>query len=202
LAPFQVNLGQTYSATLVKGTCGSNYAAYAKVYLDFNRNFVFEGNEMIMSGSLTNAASASLTSSNITIPSGQASAGLCLLRVVLHEGGSATQTQACGTYQWGETQDYLVQINNPLALPLTGLVTYNNVSSTPLPLVTVRLLSYPAMVQESSVITNAQGSYSLGGYTNGTKTTNGTNLGWSECYRCPLSEFTFFQYPTVEWFAT
>ncbi|MFZ9680667.1 MAG: M43 family zinc metalloprotease [Bacteroidia bacterium] len=170
LAPFQVNLGQTYSATLVKGTCGSNYAAYAKVYLDFNRNFVFEGNEMIMSGSLTNAASASLTSSNITIPSGQASAGLCLLRVVLHEGGSATQTQACGTYQWGETQDYLVQINNPLALPLTGLVTYNNVSSTPLPLVTVRLLSYPAMVQESSVVTNAQGSYSLGGYTNGTKT--------------------------------
>jgi PKD repeat protein len=170
LPPFQVNLGQSYSATLVKGTCGTNYAAYAKVYVDFNRNYVFEANEMIMSGSLANTASASLTSTSISFSATQATAGLCLLRVVLQEGGNATTTQACGTYQWGETQDYSLLINNPSAAPLTGLVTYNNAASTPLSSVTVRLLSYPALVQEGSAITNAQGTYSLGGYTNGTKT--------------------------------
>ena len=170
LPPFQVTMGQSYAASLVKGTCGSNYAAYAKVYLDFNRNFVFEANEMIMSGSLANTASATLNASSLPIAGPQATAGLCLLRVVLNEGGDATNTQACGSYQWGETQDYLVQVNNPAALPLTGTVTYNNVSWTPLSAVTVQLLSYPGLVQEGTAVTNAQGSYSLSGYTNGNKT--------------------------------
>jgi len=64
----------------------------------------------------------------------------------------------------------LVQVNNPAALPLTGIVSYNNLSWTPLSSVTVRLLSYPSLVQEATVVTNAQGSYSLSGYTNGNKT--------------------------------
>ena len=80
--------------------------------------------------------------------------------------------QACdaSSSPWGETQDYLVQVNNPAALPLTGIVSYNNLSWTPLSSVTVRLLSYPSLVQEATVVTNAQGSYSLSGYTNGNKT--------------------------------
>jgi PKD repeat protein len=170
LPPFQVTLGQSYAASLVKGTCGGNYAAYAKVFIDFNRNYQFEVSEMIMGGSLANTASATLNASGLFIPAPQASAGLCLMRVVLNEGGNATTTQACGAYDWGETQDYLVQVNNPAALPLTGIVSYNNLSWTPLSSVTVRLLSYPSLVQEATVVTNAQGSYSLSGYTNGNKT--------------------------------
>ncbi|MFM7699688.1 MAG: PKD domain-containing protein, partial [Bacteroidota bacterium] len=72
--PFQVTLGQTYSATLIKGTCGGNYAAYAKVYIDYNRNFQFEGSEMVMEGSLANTANASLTLNNISIAAPAASA--------------------------------------------------------------------------------------------------------------------------------
>ena len=170
LPPFQVTLGQSYAASLVKGTCGGNYAAYAKVFIDFNRNYQFEVSEMIMGGTLANTASATLNASGLFIPAPQASAGLCLMRVVLNEGGNATTTQACGAYDWGETQDYLVQVNNPAALPLTGIVSYNNLSWTPLSSVTVRLLSYPSLVQEATVVTNAQGSYSLSGYTNGNKT--------------------------------
>jgi len=182
--PFQVTLGQTYSASLVRGTCGGNYAAYAKVFIDFNRNYQFEGNEMVMSGSLANTANATLTASNIAITSPLASAGLCLLRVVLQEAGSATLTQACGTYQWGETQDYMVQINGGVTLqPVSGLVTYNNTANTPLSAVNVRLLTVPGGVQDAQATTIANGTYSISTYTNGvrsfslntSRTTGGVN---------------------------
>lgn len=166
--PFQVTLGQTYSATLIKGTCGGNYAAYAKVYIDYNRNFQFEGSEMVMEGSLANTANASLTLNNISIAAPAASAGLCLMRVVLREGGTATSTQACGTYQWGETQDYMVQINGGVTIqPVSGVVTYNNSANTPLSSVNVRLLTVPGGVQDAQTTTASNGTYSINAYTNG-----------------------------------
>ena len=182
--PFQVTLGQTYSATIIKGTCGGNYAAYAKVYIDFNRNYQFEGNEMVMGGSLANTANASLTLNSIAITSPLASVGLSLMRVVIHEGGSATLTQACGTYQWGETQDYMVQVNSGATIqPVSGFVTYNNSASTPLSSVNVRLLTVPGGVQDAQAVTSVNGSYSINAYTNGlrsfsfntSRTTGGVN---------------------------
>jgi PKD repeat protein len=169
--PFQVTLGQTYSATLVRGTCGGNYAAYAKVFIDFNRNYQFESSEMVMSGALANTANATLTATNISVSSPVASAGLCLLRVVLHEGGSTTLTQACGTYQWGETQDYMVQINGGVTIqPVSGLVTYNNSANTPMSAVNVRLLTVPGGVQDALTTTISNGTYSMSSYTNGVRT--------------------------------
>jgi len=178
LPPFQVTPGQTYSATLIKGTCGGNYASYAKVFIDFNQNYQFEAGEQVMAGSMTNAANATLTAANIAVPSGAAS-GLCLLRVVLREAGSATTTQACSTYQWGETQDYLVQVNGTTAQPLTGTVTYQNAGSTPLSAVTVRLLDFPSQTQLSSTGTAANGAYSFSSYTNGSRLLKlSTARGW------------------------
>lgn len=168
--PFQVTLGQTYSSSVVKGTCGGNYASYAKVFIDYNRNYQFEASEMVMSGSLANTSNATLSATNIAITSPVASPGLCLLRLVLQEGGSATLTQACGTYQWGETQDYLVQINGgSTTQPVSGLVTYNNTANTPLSAVEVRLMTVPGGVQDALTTTGANGTYSISNYTNGVR---------------------------------
>ncbi|NBV05550.1 MAG: hypothetical protein EBS08_07810, partial [Cytophagia bacterium] len=168
--PFQVTLGQTYAATIVKGTCGGNYAAYAKVFIDFNRNYQFEGSELVMEGSLASTANASLTLSNISIAAPNASAGLSLLRVVVQEGGSSTLTQACGTYQWGETQDYMVQVNGGATLqPVSGVVTYNNSANSPLSSVNVRLLTVPGGVQDAQTTTVSNGTYSINAYTNGVR---------------------------------
>ncbi|MBM3935530.1 MAG: hypothetical protein FJ343_00060 [Sphingomonadales bacterium] len=168
--PFQVTIGQTYAATLVKGTCGGNYAAYAKVFIDFNRNYQFESSEMVMSGSLSNTANATLTVNNIAIGASAATAGLCLMRVVLQESGSATSTQACGTYTYGETQDYMVQINGGVTIqPVSGIVSYNNSVNTPLSSVNVRLLTVPGGVQDAQATTASNGLYSMNTYTNGVR---------------------------------
>ncbi len=168
--PFQVTLGQTYSATITKGTCGANYAAYAKVFIDFNRNYTFESNELVMGGSLANTANATLTLNSIPIGTPAATAGSSLMRVVLQEGGSATLTQACGTYQWGETQDYMVQINGVVTVqPVSGVVTYSNSANTPIASINVRLLTVPGGIQDAQTTTAANGSYSMNAYTNGVR---------------------------------
>ncbi|MFM7588206.1 MAG: GEVED domain-containing protein, partial [Bacteroidota bacterium] len=121
---------------------------------------------------------------NISIATPVASAGLCLMRVVLREAGTATSTQACGTYQWGETQDYMVQINGGVTIqPVSGVVTYNNSANTPLSSVNVRLLTVPGGVQDAQTTTAANGTYSINAYTNGlrsfslntARTTGGVN---------------------------
>ncbi|MFM7699190.1 MAG: GEVED domain-containing protein, partial [Bacteroidota bacterium] len=123
-----------------------------------------------MEGSLANTANASLTLNNISIATPAASAGLCLMRVVLREAGTATSTQACGTYQWGETQDYMVQINGGATIqPVSGVVTYNNSANTPLSSVNVRLLTVPGGVQDAQTTTATNGTYSINAYTNGVR---------------------------------
>lgn len=161
---------------------------------------------MVMSGSLANTANATLTAANISISSSVASAGLCLLRVVLQESGSATLTQACGTYQWGETQDYMVQVNGGATLqPVSGVVTYNNSANSPLSSVNVRLLTVPGGVQDAQTTTASNGTYSINAYTNGVRSFSLKHSpcnGRYQCNRCIAGESAFCEYPTADGFAS
>jgi hypothetical protein len=84
-----------------------SYNCYVKMYIDFNRDGDFDDNlEQVFA---TNTTSSNTVTGNIFIP-GNASLGLTRMRVVFREGGSSATTTPCGTYSWGETEDYLVSI--------------------------------------------------------------------------------------------
>jgi hypothetical protein len=100
--------GDSYTMSVTQGTCGGSYGSYIKVYIDFDQNGVFdEVAEVVFSAA--SAGVGNLTTQNINIPAG-ATLGQTGMRVVLREFGSAATTQACGTYGYGETEDYLVEI--------------------------------------------------------------------------------------------
>ncbi|MCX6270215.1 MAG: GEVED domain-containing protein [Bacteroidetes bacterium] len=111
----------TYPISVTFVRCGGYplyYSTTVGVYIDYNQNGVFDlPQELVFSsGPYYNSSIYSYTfTGNITIPV-TAAAGQTKMRVVVTEGSS---TSPCGTYTWGETEDYTVNIipfNKDLAL--------------------------------------------------------------------------------------
>ena len=112
--------------TITKGTCGGFYGEVIAVYIDFNQDGLFTGTgENAFTSTYAAGATGAQVISNITIPC-TATPGITRMRIVYVEG---TAAPACGTYGWGETEDYNINIvNGPatytssLAVQQTGSV--------------------------------------------------------------------------------
>jgi len=97
-------------------SCGGNYPSTLRVYIDYNQNGLFElpGELAYSNNTFTSSnTGATILTGNITVPC-TALPGNTRMRVVLDETSGAP---ACGTYTWGETEDYLVNI-------VAGAATY------------------------------------------------------------------------------
>ena len=109
--------GTSQTITVSAGFAGTTaYSEYVKVYIDYNKNGVFtDAGERVVSA----AASSAKTNRAFafTVPT-TAKNGTTRMRVVLSD---ASATTSCGTYSYGETEDYTVNITG--ATPLTGEVT-------------------------------------------------------------------------------
>jgi hypothetical protein len=104
---------------------------YAKVFIDYNRDGVYDPvNELAISG-VVNAPSNQL-SSLFTVPS-NAQYGLTGLRVVYQEAGNAATVGPCGNYNNGETEDYVVNISLPPCLtpPNPGIAYISDTLTCP-----------------------------------------------------------------------
>lgn len=111
LTPTTLFKTATYPAAISTRDCEGSffYTRYVEVYIDYNQDGIFqEPAEIVLSGALP-AALQNAVSGNITIPL-TALTGVTGMRIVCRESGSATTTQPCGIYTWGETEDYLVDI--------------------------------------------------------------------------------------------
>jgi hypothetical protein len=98
-------LGTTASISITNGTCGSFYATNGVVYIDFNQDQDFlDAGEAVYT--FTTPASQVVSTGTFTIPC-TALVGATRLRVVLTEG---THPGPCGTYSYGETEDYMVNL--------------------------------------------------------------------------------------------
>ena len=133
LPAFPLGYGVSYPMSVMRGTCGGNYAGYVKVWIDFNNDFVFSANEVVLEGSVSNAIGATL-SGFINLPPVAQHFGNTRMRVVEREGGSTTTTVACGAIgNWGEVQDFTINLTPPPAClpvtmntsPLVGVTTAN-----------------------------------------------------------------------------
>ena len=95
------------------GTCNGWYGTSLRIYVDWNQDGLFTGaNELmvnIANGSVINGNNTG----NFTVPAA-ANIGFTRMRIILIEG---TQVGPTGTYSWGETEDYCVQVTG---LPCSG----------------------------------------------------------------------------------
>lgn len=103
-----VSIGNSYNLSVLSGTCGGDFTKHGAVYIDYNIDGDFDdpGEEVFTFG--PNTTQQSFTT-NITIP-GTASIGTTRLRAVVNETGTPTNVAPCGTFTWGETEDYTVNI--------------------------------------------------------------------------------------------
>ena len=103
--------GVSQTFTVSAGFAGTAYSEYVKMYIDYNKNGVFtDAGELVI-----NAAASSATTNRafaFTIPT-TAKNGTTRMRVVLSD---ASATTSCGSYSYGETEDYTVSITGGTAL--------------------------------------------------------------------------------------
>ena len=116
VAPPVLAPGVIYPFSVQIGTCNGNYNNWTKAWIDFNQNGLFtDPGEMVYS-SATYTNGPHLETGTVTIPT-TALQGITRMRVVNVETTVATSVNPCGTYTWGETEDYFVNISAPPTCP-------------------------------------------------------------------------------------
>ena len=118
--------GSTYQLNLLLGSCAANNTSNAAVYIDFNQNGVFtDAGEMVYTtGSHTSNNTNGLNfSGQFKVPI-YAVSGPTRMRVIYAE--QATLPAPCGAYPYGETEDYTLLIQEPLAGTYTWTAAISN----------------------------------------------------------------------------
>ena len=113
LSPVTYTKGNNYNLGVTINTCGGFYGENVAVFIDYNQDGDFlDAGENIYTSPFSTGSANLVLGGNITIPC-DASLGETRMRVVYAENGGAT---SCGNYDYGETEDYLINIaDNPLA---------------------------------------------------------------------------------------
>jgi hypothetical protein len=151
-APLTVAQGAN-SVVLTPGYPSGSYSEYWAVWIDLNRDNTFGTNELLVS---TNGAGA--LSRTLTIPA-TTTTGTTRMRVAMKYGGSPA---ACGTFSWGEVEDYTVNIVPGNATPPPSTVSYCSSRGQSTGMEWIAQTSIAGVVKTSG---NDQG---YGDFTNGT----------------------------------
>ncbi len=125
-----LNIDGNYSISLFLGQCsGPAVNAMAKVYMDFNSDgdFIDAGENIYSTTYGLNSVTGQIITGNLIIPP-TAMVGNTVMRIVFSE---SSTVNPCGTYSFGETEDYSV---NLIAIPAcsgtpTGGTTISNPSA-------------------------------------------------------------------------
>ena len=114
--------GVSYPMELDLYNCtGGTYSYGTRVWIDCDHNGLFDTYELLQDSynSLAPLVTVNVPF-NITIPS-TALSGLTRMRIVIIESNAAPNP--CGTYNWGETEDYMVNISAPPTCPQPTALT-------------------------------------------------------------------------------
>ena len=114
--------GQNYSITL--NPLPSNNAIQAAIWIDYNKNGVFEAAEKVFT---TTAGFTSSIIGSFTVPAGSPTQTSTRMRVVSNF--TSAPTNPCGSYGYGETEDFLVSIGNTCPSTLTLISTADDITS-------------------------------------------------------------------------
>ncbi|MCC7533179.1 MAG: T9SS type A sorting domain-containing protein, partial [Bacteroidia bacterium] len=115
----------TYPLSVKVNTCGSYYGATLRAFIDWNQNGLFDVTEVVTFSAPVSGLNEVITS-YVTVPC-DAVLGNTLLRVVYQESGTPVP---CGTYGWGETEDYVINIgSNPVVYTSSTAIQQTGTSS-------------------------------------------------------------------------
>ena len=109
------------------GSCsGSHYGAFVAAFIDINQDGIYQDPAERVASFNTTTALNSVPLFNFSIPSGGPT-GLTGMRLIIKETSAII---ACGTYSYGETEDYLVDLQNEPACidPPTAGTALSNIS--------------------------------------------------------------------------
>ncbi len=115
LQAVDLTAGSTYTISIVSTTCGGVFTHRSLAWIDYNQNFAFESGEAVAPAASTSTGNPFTFTYTFTVPC-NVKTGNTRLRVVLIEGTIANPGNACGTYTWGETEDYTVNMSLPSSL--------------------------------------------------------------------------------------
>ena len=168
-----VAAGSSQTISYQTGFTGTGYAEYFRIYADWNQDGDFlDAGENLVSSTNT-AAVTTVRSATFTVPA-TAKNGPTRLRVVMSDNSA---TNNCGTYSYGETEDYTVSVTGgTIAAPatLTGGATAGTEARTlsmyPNPATEVLNLS----LTENAPITSVVVSDLRGARVEGVSFSNGT----------------------------
>ncbi len=119
----------SYPVSLEIGTCGGDYDNMSKVFIDFNQDGTFDATEeAYVSTAFTNGPH--VETGAITIPL-TATLGITKMRVINTEETDPSFISACGTFSYGETEDYFVEIGAaPSCIQPTALTWVEGTTTT------------------------------------------------------------------------
>jgi hypothetical protein len=103
-----MDLGATYNVTLTPAWGGTQYNEQFKVWIDLDQNGVFDAADLVYDQGTATQTPATGT---ITIPA-NATVGSTRMRVQMAYigGGQTAFPDVCGTFTWGEVEDYCVEL--------------------------------------------------------------------------------------------
>lgn len=116
-------VGQSYPISISQITSGATfYSAHANVFIDYNNDGAFDPlTERVYNAATSDIGPISTVSGSVTIPL-TATIGNVRMRVLLDENGS-TLSSPCGTFAWGEAEDYIINIQCASTAPTSSTDT-------------------------------------------------------------------------------
>ena len=117
VTPVEVILGQEYTMSVTHAFTGTTTkTVFKRAWIDYNRNGVFDDNEVVFStGAIPAGDSNAVSSAFVNIPS-DAQVGLTRMRVIC---AATNQTDPCSFYNTeGETEDYTVLLSSAMDVDL------------------------------------------------------------------------------------
>jgi len=172
VSPPMLYPGIAYPFSVSVNTCGTtNYESATAVFIDYNHNndFTDPGEKVYLTPAAT--LGPHLVAGSFTIPA-DASLGITMMRVVNMETDDPSTVLPCGTYGYGETEDYVINILPQQMLYVSSTTVNNTANVLPgtidqmvvgLQLVTSGAVSPLAL---TAITANASGTTSIGDIAN------------------------------------
>lgn len=111
LPAVDLTAGSKYTLVVYSTQCtnATHYTHRTLAWIDYNQNNAFESSEAVAPLAIVSTAIPFTFTFNFTVPCA-ITAGNTRMRIVMIEGALANPGNACGTYTWGETEDYTVNV--------------------------------------------------------------------------------------------
>ncbi len=117
------NLTRGTSGNTIAITFGTDGTQYSAVWIDFNRNLIFESGEELIGRATTATGASGTVTYTFAVPA-TAQLGNTLMRVRGGSDSAYTAAGACATTSYGETEDYTINIIEP-CFTWTGTTSTN-----------------------------------------------------------------------------